>query len=313
MEVARAQMEVTRAQMEGARAQMELQKTKIELARTCTIMIPPPQSSQESLPSGLTLIHRPTSVDWGQPITEKVTDLEIEELQNTITFHSAQMEVARAQMEGARAQMEAARAQMELQKTKIELARTYTIMIPPPQSSQESLPSGSTMIHEPTSVDWGQSITEKVTDLDIEELQDTIEFHSAQMEVARAQMEVTRAQMEAARTQMELQRTKIELARTCTIMIPPLQSSQESLPSRSTLIHRPTSVDWGQPVAEKVTYLEIEELQNTIKFHSAQMEVARAQMEVTRAQMEATRTQMEAARAQMELQKTKIELAKVHL
>ncbi|XP_071544663.1 uncharacterized protein [Panulirus ornatus] len=37
-------------------------------------------SSQESLPTGSTLIHRPTSVDWGQPVTEKVTDLEIKEL-----------------------------------------------------------------------------------------------------------------------------------------------------------------------------------------------------------------------------------------
>ncbi|XP_071520297.1 uncharacterized protein [Panulirus ornatus] len=271
---------------------------------TCTIMIPPPQSSQESLPSGLTLIHRPTSVDWGQPITEKVTNPEIEELQNTIKFHNAQTEVPREQMEVTRVQMEAARAQMKLQKANIELARTCTIMIPPPQSSPESLPSHSTLIHRPMPVDWGQPITEKVTDLEIEELQNTIKLHNAQMEVARAQIEVTRAQMEAARAQTELQKTKIELARTCTIMIPPPQSSQESLPSGLTLIHRPTSVDWGQPITEKVTNPEIEELQNTIKFHNAQTEVPREQMEVTRAQMEA-------ARAQMKLQKANIELARL--
>ncbi|XP_071519292.1 uncharacterized protein [Panulirus ornatus] len=87
-----------------------------DTTRTCTIMTPPPQSSQESQPSASMLIHRPTSVDWGQPMTKKAIDLKITELQSNIEFHNAQMEVARAQVE-------AARAQMELQKTKIELAK----------------------------------------------------------------------------------------------------------------------------------------------------------------------------------------------
>ncbi|XP_071523887.1 uncharacterized protein [Panulirus ornatus] len=42
-----------------------------DTTRTCTIMIPPPQSSHESLPSGSMLMQRPMSTDWGQNLSQK--------------------------------------------------------------------------------------------------------------------------------------------------------------------------------------------------------------------------------------------------